>query len=97
MKWFLTIISLLAASLFLALESIILLYAINNRHLAYTYVFIGLGSLICVFAARYLNKKNPSQHQGLNILQTFAHAIIFLLLLCGTLVLGINYYLDEGI
>ena len=93
MKWFLNALALLSASLFLALEAIVLLYAINNQHNAYYYGFIGLGSLICVLLTRYLSRKDPPSTAGLKILQMFTHGLVYLLVLCGVLVSGLNYWL----
>jgi hypothetical protein len=97
MKWFLTLLSLLSAALFLALESIVLVYAINNKHFAYYYALIGFGSVLSLFAARYLHNKNATPHPSLKILVMFTHGVTFLLLLSGVLVLTINYYFNESI
>ena len=90
------IIALFSASFFMALEAVVLLYAINNRHFAYYYGFIGLGGLLFVLLSHYLYRKKPPTILAIKMMYLFTCGIIYLLLFCGVLLLGLNYYLNES-
>ncbi len=96
MKWFLNVIALLSALLFLSLEVIVLLYAINNRHFAYYYALFGLGSLLCALTAHYLNRKDPPSRQSAKVLHVFMQGLAYVLIVFGVFVLAVNYWLNEG-
>jgi hypothetical protein len=95
-KYITIIFSLLLGTVYLTLECVILLFAINNRHYAYYYIGFGIMSFILLLVGRYLRERQKS-----NISKATYHihmsiqVITVLVLIAATLVLSINYYLNE--
>lgn len=96
MKYITIIFSLLLAIVYLTFECVVLLFAINNHHYAYYYTGFGIMSFIFLLVGRYLRERQKSNISSATYhIHMSIQVITVLVLIAATLVLSINFYLNE--
>ncbi|MFZ6010684.1 MAG: hypothetical protein ACOYXT_10085 [Bacteroidota bacterium] len=95
MYWIFSLLSLASAAFFLFIETVILAFAINNRHYAYYFALVAVFSVASLFGAKRIRAtSNQETTKALKVSELVIRVVTIIILVLGCAVLVLNYIMN---